>query len=312
MIIETITKKNYNEKGKSRAELFEDLIKVLKTKRTKKLVVIFDEVDKLINKDRDHQQILNPILETIDSNIILISNEIDVLRNLDERLISRLSPEKRFVEQYEEYQIKKILEQRAEISLEKSNYDLEILSSIAKQVYQTSGDIRVALNLLYEVSNLAEKENSRISLLLLEKAKNKTEDLEFIETFERLPVHHRLIIAGITEIYLIDGGYAENKKVYSYYEKTAKNQAKNNIISAVGYRQFEKILNKLKLQKIIDVKPITPKNRKGRLMVSFPLFDVNKFVEKYTKKSSDINELTPSHMPSASSLNTDDLDEILN
>src|SRR3989344_6502267 len=35
LIIETITKKNYNEKGKSRAELFEDLIKVLKTKRTK-------------------------------------------------------------------------------------------------------------------------------------------------------------------------------------------------------------------------------------------------------------------------------------
>ena len=108
-IVEEIKGCDYKERGKNIAILSEDLEKVLKTKRKKRIIIIFDEVDKLINKERDHQQILSTILEATDSNIILISNDTTALKNLDERIESRLSPEKRFVRQYFANEIFEIL-----------------------------------------------------------------------------------------------------------------------------------------------------------------------------------------------------------
>ncbi|MBI4158893.1 AAA family ATPase [Candidatus Woesearchaeota archaeon] len=241
-VIEIIRDKDYNERGKNRSLLSEDLIKTLKTKRTKKLVFVFDEIDKLINKDRDHQQILNPILESTDSNIILISNEIDALRNLDSRLESRLSPEKKFVPQYFTNEIFEILKQRAEEGLFQESYDLEVLAHLSKHIFQTSGDIREALNLFYEVCNLAEKTNSRIVMSLLEEAKSRVDELEFDEIFAGLPLHQKIITAGIAKLSSDEAeGYAEHKKLYDFYEKTAENEA-SQPQQAAGYRLMVELI----------------------------------------------------------------------
>ncbi|MEK6859939.1 MAG: AAA family ATPase [Nanoarchaeota archaeon] len=268
----------FNERGKSTASLSEELIKVLKTKRTKRFVFVFDEVDKLINKERDHQQILGVISEATSSNIILISNDTNALKNLDARIESRLSPEKRPIERYYANEIIEILKERAILGLEEGSYDLEVIARIGRWIYQTSGDIREALNLFYETACLAEKKGCRITLDLFEEAKNNVGEIEFDKIFADLPEHQRLIIAGVVKLSLEEPeGYAEHKRLYNFYE----NEAKNNNWEPVQIRQFERFLKKIELAKLIQITTRTPKNRRGKLVVSFPKFDVNRFIKQY-------------------------------
>ncbi len=278
---------NYKERGKSIAILTGDLKKVLTTKRTKKTTFVFDEVDKLINKERDHQQILGVISELTDGNIILISNDTNALKNLDSRIESRLSPEKRFVRQYFFDEIFEILKARAKEGLEKESYDVEAIAKISKWVYQTSGDIREALNLLYEISSLAEKRNCRITPELFEEAKQKVGEIEFDEVFAGLPDHQKIIIAGVAKLSSEENeGFSEHKNLYNFYEISVENHG----WKSVQFRQFERLLKKLEIRRIIEIRTISPKNRRGRLVVSFPKFDVKRFMDQYFTKYCDIND----------------------
>ncbi len=287
-IIESIKPNhNYKERGKSIAILSRDLKKVLTTKRTKKILFVFDEVDKLINKERDHQQILGVISELTDGNIILISNDTNALKNLDSRIESRLSPEKRFVRQYFFDEIFEILKARAKEGLEKGSYDVEAIAKISKWVYQTSGDIREALNLLYEISSLAEKRNCRITPELFEEAKQKVGEIEFDEVFAGLPDHQKIIIAGVAKLSSEENeGFSEHKNLYNFYGISVENHG----WKSVQFRQFERLLKKLEIRRIIEIRTISPKNRRGRLVVSFPKFDVKRFMDQYFTKYCDIND----------------------
>jgi len=296
--IKTLKNLNYFEAGKSRGQLAEDLIRVLKTKRQKKVVFLFDEIDKLIEKERDHQEILTPILENTTSNIILISNRYEALKKLESRIESRLHPEKIIVERYHAGQITDILFSRAEEGLEKNSYKQIVLAHIARHCYQTSGDIRDALSLLFEVSQLAESKQQKITLELLDEAQEKLEEIEFERMLADLTLHQLIIVAGVAKLSCEEvEGYAEINKLYNFYEITAKNQGSK----PVGFRQFENIIKKLKFKSFVRTELRTPKNRRGRLSVVFPTFNVRGFMERYFNPSNETNENTSTPPPSATS-----------
>ncbi len=281
-IIETITNKFYIELGKSKGKIAGDLMKVLKRKRTKPLIFLFDEIDKLIDKSGDHQQILNPILEATNSNVILISNKIEALDKLDRRLMSRLSPKREFVEQYFTSEIFEILKYRAKISLIKGSYDLIVLAKISKWCNETSGDIREALNLFFEIAHLAKKKSCRITEELIKEARESVEEIEFDRIYLSLPFHQKIIVVGVAVLSKSEvEGYAEHKRLYKFYENALKSKNKE----AVKERQFENYLRKLSLGGIIQISNKTPKNRRGRIVVSYPTFDVQGFLEKYVYSS---------------------------
>lgn len=278
IIIDEIRKINYKERGKSTSNLADDILKVLKTKREKRLIFIFDEVDKLINKERDHQQILSLILENTNANLILISNDINASQKLDPRIQSRLSPEKVFVRPYYANEIFEILKERVKEGLYPNSFEDEDITilEISRWIYKTSGDLREALNILYESSITAESKQQKITSKLISETKKRVGEIEFDQYFWALPEHQRIIIGGIALLSLQEPeGFAEHKKLYFSYEKWAKNQG----FDAMGFRQFERILKKLESFKIIQITTRTPKNRRGRLVVSFPKFDAQKFVD---------------------------------
>lgn len=283
-IIEIIREGKYDELGKSRSQLSDDLIKVLKTKRQKKLIFLFDEIDKLIDKDGDHQQILNPILESTDSNIILISNRIEALNKLDIRLKSRLSLERKLVHPYTANEILDILVERAKEALTESSYSIEVIAKIAKICYDTTGDLRDGLNLLYQVAYLAESQNRPITLELLPTAKSNIEEIEFDKIYQELPKHQKAVICGIAFLSLKEEeGYAEHRNLYNFYE----NLVKKHNSESVGYRQFEKYLNVLSEYDLIRLAFKTPKNRRGRVGVSYPNFDARRFMEVYYNENAE-------------------------
>ena len=243
-----------------------------------KIVFLFDEIDKLVDKEGDHQQVLNPILETVNSNMILISNRIEALKKLDPRLMSRISPAREFVEQYNTGELKEILKRRAEIALEKESYDLEALEQIGEWCFETSGDLREALNLLFEIANKAQQKDCRITADLIPLARENLEEIEFDKIYLSLPIHQKFMIAGIAVISKREiEGYAEHKSLYEFYERHARKKGSD----PVGLRQFENYLRKLQLLNLIAIANKSPKNRRGRITVSFPLFDVDRFLHRY-------------------------------
>ncbi len=282
-IIESIKTTSIRPTGRIRAGISEELAKVLTTKRKKKIVFIFDEVDKLINKERDHQQIFNPIVESTNSNIILISNEPTALNKLDARLISRLSPEKRFVPKYFFDEMFEILKHRAKIGLVSKNYDVEAIAKISRWIFKTTGDIREALNLLYEISCLAEKNKCRLTVELFEEAKNRVEDMEFDEAFAYLPTQQQLIMASIAKIAIKEiENYADSTEVYNFYSQCARDNSEPVLLQ----RQFERLLQKLIFRKLIETGTKSPKGRRGKMFVYYPKFDTRRFMEKYWPKYS--------------------------
>jgi len=293
-IIYTIRDVPYFESGKSRGQLAEDLIKVLKTKRQKKIVFLFDEIDKLIEKDRAQQEILTPILENTSVNVILISNKSEALKSLDSRIESRLHPEKLIVERYNAKEIADILLERAKKGLEKGSFDREILANISRYCYQTSGDIRDALSLFSEVSQLAENKQQKLSLELLKEAQENLEEIEFEKMFSSLTLHQALVLGGVASLSSKNSEcYTEINELYNFYElETKKHNSK-----AVGFRQFENLLKKLRFNGYVRNEMRTPKNRKDRLSVVFPLFNVRKFMETYFTSNA-TNEIASTHTPS--------------
>jgi cell division control protein 6 len=277
-IIEAITGHSYNELGKHRGQLSEDVLNALQRKRKRSLVFLFDEIDKLVEKEGDHQQILNPILETGNSNVILISNRIEALNKLDQRLMSRLSPKRMYIPPYFASEILQILENRAKIALFEDSYDLEVLARIAKWCFETSGDIREALNLFFEACNIAEKSGFKLTLNTVPEAQESMKEIEFDKIFPQLTLHQRIIITGIAVLSRLEKeGYAEHKKLYQFYDS----QLRKKESSPVGYRQFENYLKILELKQLTTITTRSPRNRSGRIVVSIPSFDVVRFIEKY-------------------------------
>jgi hypothetical protein len=61
--------------------------------------------------------------------------------------------------------------------------------------------------------------------------------------------------------------------------------------------EIENLLKKLRFNGYVRNEMRTPKNRKGRLSVVFPLFNVRKFMETYFTSNA-TNEIASSHSPS--------------
>jgi len=293
-IIETITGKLYNERGKPRSIISNDLTKLLKTKRKYRLMFIFDEIDKLIDKDGNHSELLFIILNNIDATFILISNNFDALRKLDIRIKSRLSPEKKIIPFYNANDLYHILKQRVRLGLTKENIvDEEVLLQIAKYIAEISGDARTALRLFFQSISLAELENSnRITIDHLNKAKEEIKENEFDDIYLSLNKHLKTIIASIAlnSRKNIEGYAITFPDVYETYVKIVSksyqnqygNDSKKSSIFATGQRNFENMLNILEEYGLIKLGYASAKNRRGRLRIAYPNFNVNEFLDNYT------------------------------
>lgn len=284
-VIEGIRGVNYNECGKSRSQLAEDLIKVLKTKREKQIVFFIDEVDQLIDKERDHQRVLIPIIENTNANLIFASNRDWAFEKLETKIKSRLQIEQEKVRRYSIPESFEILKDRSQKGFIKSAYDLDVLQNIAKTFFHTTGDIRDALGLLFQIGQLAEEKGVRITVDLIEEAQKKTEDKGFTEIYISLTDHQKVIILCLAKLSLQENkGFAEVKNLHNSYEKAVKNYQNSgdrNLGKPVEMRQFEYLLKKLKLTGLIRSEFKAMKQRGGRESLIVPVFDARKIMEDY-------------------------------
>lgn len=288
-IIETLSGKPFFAGGKTRSDLAEQLKKKLEVKRIKQIVFIFDEVDKILTKKENHQEIFFPLLNYGDANFILISNDVNVTSKFDPRISSRLSVEPKNIESYNLNEIYQILSQRAELGLIENSYSIEILAEIAKHG-SSIGDIRFALKSLEQSAIIADKlgkttiDSEIVSLVIKE-----VEKLEFESIFNALPPQLKVVLVSVAIDARQRGGFAITYP-NSYNKYLAFCREKR--MYPVGDRRFRDFLVQLQMMDLIILQNKTNHKQGGRVRIAVPNFDYVKFVESRMRPRDGFDDLS--------------------
>ncbi len=142
--------------GKNTDQLIKEITKLL---NKKPVVIVLDETDKL-----QDMQILYLLLEDLNKKgIYLITNNMEFLSNLDNRIKSRLIPELLEFKPYNYEENYGILKERIVFGFAKDVFKDQALKLVANKAYETN-DLRVGIHLLKESGIIAENEGSKFIL----------------------------------------------------------------------------------------------------------------------------------------------------
>ncbi len=195
----------------------EDLFKLIQNMVNKKSAVFaFDEVDKV----EDVDFLYNIFTDILKKTILMITNHPQWYFAVDERIRSRLMPEKIVFQSYSTGEIAGILKHRIEFAFSPGLWDDSALNLIVDKTV-ASGDIRAGLHLLREAGLSAEDQSSRRILVEhAEKALSKLSDFS-IKPADALADDARVILqlvksqsgrlGDLFKIYQEQGGSATYK-----------------------------------------------------------------------------------------------------
>ncbi len=165
-------------RGISFDEIF-NRVKEYLIKNNKILVVVLDEVDRLIaNSSTEILYYLSRGDELMNgrSSVIVISNDNDLASKLDDRIRSSLLEYRMKFEKYTAFQLKRILNERAKLAFFTSAIGEEAIALCAANASKQNGDARVAISLLYQTGLNAERDNS--SRLMIKHVKMAIEEVK--------------------------------------------------------------------------------------------------------------------------------------
>jgi len=215
--------------GKHTDQLVKEITKIL---NKKPVVFVLDEIDKL-----QDIQILYLLLEDIyKKSIFLITNNLEFLANLDNRIKSRLMAESLEFKPYNLEETNGILKQRIEYAFAKGIFNENALKIISEKTFE-KGDIRTGLYLLRESGNIAENESSKVilekhSLKSIEKLNNlKTENKEGIEKSKKNILNLIKENSGKTSLELYNIYKSQNgKKSYRTFSRRVNNLIEKGLV----------------------------------------------------------------------------------
>ena len=211
-------------------ELFQIIKKLLAKKGA---VFAFDEIDKL----EDYDFLYGLLEELYKKSIILITNYEEWLEELDERIKSRLLPEKIEFKKYNLKEMEGILQERIGYAFVENVWEKEAIKEIAKKAYEL-GDVRTGLYLLRQAGLIAEAKSSKtIKKEFVKEAINKLADFssknkndledETKKILEIIKKNSGKKIGELFEIYKEETGNA----VYKTFQRKIRKLSDNRFIT---------------------------------------------------------------------------------
>jgi len=167
----------------------------------KVVVIMLDEVDKLVRKGDDvlyNLSRINSDLLRSKVSVIGISNDLKFTEFLDPRVKSSLGEDEIIFPPYDAEQIRDILEQRASLSFSPGALQESVIPLCAAFAAQEHGDARKALDLLRISGELAERTRSVVvSEEHVRAAREKIEQDRVEEVIKTLPTQSKLVLYSI-------------------------------------------------------------------------------------------------------------------
>ena len=163
------------------------------------LVIVLDEIDKLVKKSGDDTLYnltrINSDLKNSKVSIIGISNDFSFKDFLDPRVLSSLSEEEIVFPPYNAPQLVDILTQRATGAFLDGAIGEGVIPLCSALAAQEHGDARRALDLLRISGELADRDESKqVTEVHVKQAQAKIETDSMIECIATLPTQSKLIL----------------------------------------------------------------------------------------------------------------------
>ena len=188
------------------------------------VVVILDEIDKLVEKNGGDS--LYMILKLLDENagirgnVVGITNDTSFYEKLDSRIKSRLNRDSVIFHPYNTEQLKDILIPRISSILGPEQYEEAAINLCAAIGAQEHGDARKAIDLMRISIELAMLESaSVVEREYVYRARDKLDSDILRDTVITLPTHAKLVLFSVIMSRQIHPNSATTGEVGLYYEK---------------------------------------------------------------------------------------------
>ena len=219
------------------------------------LIVIFDEIDILLDKDGDG--ILYTLTRTDNVSILCISNYLDFKNLIKSRVTSSLNDKEIVFPPYGAGQLSDILNERAEISFNENVLESDVIPLCSAMAAKEEGDARYALDLLKNAGELAFDEDSpKVTNDHVKRAKDKIEHNKVIEIISTLPLQQQRVLESILNLTKQKEEITSGKLYEAYTDLYKKD--------AVTYRRIFDFINELEMLGIISTNTISRGRGKGR------------------------------------------------
>ncbi len=255
-------------------QVFEEFKKTL-DKEKRVVIIIMDEIDKLVRKGDDvlyNLSRINGDLENARISLIGISNDLKFTEFLDPRVKSSLGEEEIIFPPYDAEQIHDILEQRAGMAFKKGMLDETVTRLCAAFAAQEHGDARRALDLLRVSGEIAERTKSPV---VEEKhvriAQEKIENDRVVEVVRTLPTQSKLVLLSVLLLSKIRKNNVSTGEAYTVYKHMC-NDIGSDILTQ---RRITDLISELDMLGIINAMVVS-KGRYGRtkeISLSVPMSD---------------------------------------
>ncbi len=234
------------------------------------LIVVLDEVDKLVAKSGDDilYKILhmNDVMENSRVGIVGISNELNFTDLLDARVKSRLMEEKIIFSPYNAFQLEDILRERAEIAIRDGVLEDEVIKLCAAIAAQEHGDARRAIDLLRISVEIAERDGAeKVTEQHVKMAKNKIELDCIAEAIKTLPLHSKILLLGVI---LSEEGGRDNLTTGELYD-IYRNLCHKISVSPLTHRRVSDLISDMDSLGLINAR-VRSFGRYGRTKVIEP------------------------------------------
>jgi cell division control protein 6 len=237
------------------------------------LIIILDEIDKLVKKSGDDTLYnltrINSDLHNSKVSIIGISNDLSFKDFLDPRVLSSLSEEEMVFPPYNAPQLCDILAQRANLAFVESALEEGVIPLCAALAAQEHGDARRALDLLRVSGEIADRENADLVREgHVKQAQAKIETDSMIECIATLPMQSKVILYCMFLLHQVDLTIFTSGEVLRVYKDVAPILE----IDVLTHRRITDLISELNMLGVINTRVVS-RGRYGRTKEMW--FDIN-------------------------------------
>jgi len=228
------------------------------------LVIVLDEIDKLVKKSGDETLYnltrINTDLKKSKVSMIGISNDLSFKDFLDPRVLSSLSEEELVFPPYNAPQLCDILQQRADIAVVEGALDECVIPLCAALAAQEHGDARRALDLLRVSGEIADRDESEhVQEKHVKIAQAKIETDSMVECVATLPTQSKVVLYSMLLLDQMGQKIFTSGEVSKIYREIAPAMD----LDILTHRRITDLISELNMLGVINTRVVS-RGRYGR------------------------------------------------
>ena len=228
------------------------------------LVIVLDEIDKLVKKSGDETLYnltrINTDLKKSKVSMIGISNDLSFKDFLDPRVLSSLSEEELVFPPYNAPQLCDILFQRAEIAFLEGALDDGVIPLCAALAAQEHGDARRALDLLRVSGEIADRDEAEgVTEKHVKIAQAKIETDSMVECIATLPTQSKIVLYSMMLLDQMGQNIFTSGEVSKIYKEIAPAMD----LDILTHRRITDLISELNMLGVINTRVVS-RGRYGR------------------------------------------------